>query len=209
MNPANPANPANPVNQEASKGESRLGQVLLSYEGKSPQVHESVYLAPGVCLSGDIQIREDASFWFHAVARGDVNSIFVGAGSNIQDHSILHVSGGQSPTVIGDQVTIGHRVIVHSCRIDDLCIIGMGSILLDNAHIPRHSFVAAGSVVPPGKTYPPGHMIMGSPARAVRLLRPEEIEGIFKSAETYKKLARTYSSNSSWRSGHLMPTMSC
>jgi gamma-carbonic anhydrase len=165
---------------------------IVPYKGKTPAIAPSAYLAAGVRLSGDIAIEKDASFWFNVAARGDVGYIRVGEGSNVQDNSVLHVTTSNDPTIIGAFVTVGHNAIIHSCTIEDLCIIGMGSIILDNARIPKHSFVAAGSVVPPGKTYPPGHLILGSPAKAVRLLSSSEIEGITKSAQGYMDLAKSY-----------------
>lgn len=165
---------------------------ILSFAGKTPKIAPSAFLADGVRLAGDIEIADDVSLWFNVSIRGDVNSIRIGAGSNIQDNSVVHVTGSNAPTIIGNNVTVGHSAIIHSCSIADLCIIGMGAIVLDNAQIPKHSLIGAGSVVPPGKTYPEAHLILGSPAKAVRPLTEEEIAYFIKSAQIYKDLARQY-----------------
>ena len=126
--------------------------------------------------------------------RGDVHYIRIGDRTNIQDNSTIHVTTGLYPTLIGNDVTVGHNALLHGCTIADECLVGMGSIIMDQATIGKHSIVAAGALIPQGKTYPEGHLIMGSPAKAVRPLTSEEITGLKQSSQHYVELARSYMS---------------
>jgi carbonic anhydrase/acetyltransferase-like protein (isoleucine patch superfamily) len=153
---------------------------------------------PRATVIGEVSLGRDASVWPGAVIRGDVNSIAVGEASNIQDNSVLHVShrtaadpaGG--PLVVGARVTVGHAVILHACTIEDECLIGMGSIILDRAVVQKHVLLGAGSLVPEGKVLESGHLYLGRPARLVRPLTEEEIAYFDYSAEHYVKLAQSY-----------------
>lgn len=153
---------------------------------------------PRATVIGDVTLGENASVWPGAVIRGDVNSIRVGAGANIQDNSVLHVShkteadpvGG--PLVIGDRVTVGHSVILHACTIEDECLIGMGSIVLDKAVIKRNVLLGAGSLVPEGKILESGFLYLGRPAKMVRALTAEELAYFNYSAEHYIELMRSH-----------------
>ena len=165
---------------------------LHSYKGKSPQITKPFFQASGSHIIGDIQIKERSSVWFNAVLRADVNHIKIGSLSNIQDASVIHVTYGGNPSIIGDQVTIGHGAILHACKIDDLCLIGMGSTVLDGAHIAKYSLLAAGSLVAPGSHFPENSLIMGSPAKVKRSLTKKEIDYIHWSSEHYWKLASDY-----------------
>jgi len=157
---------------------------MLPYRGKKPEVGEGVFIAPGSCVIGDVRIGENSSVFYNAVVRGDVNSITIGAGTNIQDNCTLHVTD-EASLVIGDGVTVGHNAVVHACRVEDNVLVGIGAVVLDGAVIEHDSIVAAGSVVAPGKVFPAGSMIMGSPARVVRELTDQDKHFIRKAAENY------------------------
>jgi len=147
---------------------------------------------------GEVKLGDDASVWLGVVIRGDVNHIEIGAGSNIQDLSILHVSHKSSwdpagsPLIIGNHVTIGHQVILHGCTIEDECLIGMGSIVMDKVLVQKHVLVGAGSLVPEGKVLESGHLYLGSPARKVRKLTGQELAHFMYSAEHYMRLKNHY-----------------
>nr|WP_319373175.1 gamma carbonic anhydrase family protein [uncultured Methanobacterium sp.] len=151
-------------------------------------IHPSVQIFPGVHTIGNVIIGEKSSIWYNAVVRGDIESITIGSFSNVQDNSVLH-SSKDFPLNVGDYVSVGHAAVLHGCKVDDNCIIGMNSTLLNGSHIQKNSIVAAGSVVPGGKVFPEGHLIMGVPARAVRKLGEEEIKEIKNTALRYLKLA--------------------
>jgi carbonic anhydrase/acetyltransferase-like protein (isoleucine patch superfamily) len=160
---------------------------LFPYLDKFPQIHNSVFLASGVKIIGDVQIGENSSVWYNTVIRGDVHYIKIGSMTNIQDCSMLHVTNGRYPLSIGNKVTIGHSVTLHGCTLQDLCLIGMGAIILDNAVVSERSMVAAGAVVKPGFVVPTGKLVAGVPARIIRDLSDTEMEDFEKSAERYKK----------------------
>lgn len=143
-------------------------------------------------MIGDVVIGEGSSLWYGAVVRGDVMPIRIGAATSIQDNSVVHVTGDVAGSEIGSRVTVGHNVIVHACTVEDDCILGMGSIILDRAHIGRGSIIGAGALVTPGTIIPPGSMVMGSPARVKRPLTDEEHARIASSAAHYVELARVY-----------------
>jgi carbonic anhydrase/acetyltransferase-like protein (isoleucine patch superfamily) len=160
---------------------------LFPYNGKFPDLHESVYLSPGVKIIGDVKIGKNSSVWYNSVVRGDVNYIRIGEDTNIQDLSMLHVTNGVFPLEIGSQVTIGHSVKLHGCTLNDLCLIGIGAIILDGAIVESESVVAAGAVVIPGFTVPTGKLVGGVPAKIIRDLKKEELAEIAHSAERYKE----------------------
>jgi len=149
-------------------------------------IHKSVKIFPGARVVGDVKIGEKSSVWYNAVVRGDIGSITIGKYSNIQDNCVVH-----SPAVVGDYVTVGHAAVVHACIIHDKCLIGMNSTILDAAKINKNSVVAAGAVVTQGKEFPPGTLIMGVPAKAVRELNKEEMENIKNHSIRYAKLAKS------------------
>lgn len=162
--------------------------MVHAIKDKVPIIDQSAFIAHNAEVAGDVVIEQDCSVWFSATLRGDLESITVQRGSNIQDNAVVHTDIGE-PCVIESMVTVGHGAILHSCIIKTGSTIGMGAIILNGAIIPPNSMVAAGSVVPPQKTYPPNSLIMGSPAKAVRQLRPEELEGMKKNTENYIKHA--------------------
>lgn len=157
---------------------------LYSFKDHLPEIGEGCFVAPSADVIGQVKLGANSSLWYGVVARGDINEIVVGENTNIQDLTMLHVIEG-TPLIIGSGVSVGHNAILHACTVEDNCLIGMGAIVLDGAHIGKNSVVAAGSVVSPGKKFPAGSMIMGSPAKVVRELRPEELKGYGQHFNSY------------------------
>jgi carbonic anhydrase/acetyltransferase-like protein (isoleucine patch superfamily) len=166
--------------------------IVEPYGGKAPRLHPSVWVAPDGVVVGDVEIGEGSSLWFGAVVRGDVNHVRIGARTNLQDLTVVHVTSGTHPTVIGDEVTVGHRVVLHGCTVERRALVGIGAIVLDGAVIGEEAMVGAGSLVPPGMVVPPRTLVLGSPARPKRPLTAEEIEGLARSAERYAGYAARY-----------------
>ena len=160
---------------------------LFTYQDLFPKLHESVFLASGVKIIGDVEIGSDSSVWYNTVIRGDVHYVKIGSMTNIQDCSMLHVTNGKFPLNIGSKVTIGHSVKLHGCTLKDLCLIGIGSIILDGAVVEEKAMVAAGAVVKPNFIVPSGKLAAGVPAKIVRDLSDQEIMEFEKSALRYKK----------------------
>lgn len=166
--------------------------MIYSFKGIIPRLGEGVFVAPNAVVIGDTGIGDGSSVWYSAVIRGDVNFIRIGNGTNIQDGCVLHVSNGTFSLTIGNGVTIGHNAVVHGCRVDDNVLIGMGAVLLDDCRVESNSMVAAGALVRQGFTIPAGVLAAGVPARIVRDLTEEEIDGIRQSAAHYTELAGVY-----------------
>lgn len=164
---------------------------LYEVDGKTPQAHPSAWVAESAEVMGDVRLGADASVWFGCVVRGDTDRITIGEGSNIQDLSVLHADRGV-PLTVGRHVTVGHKVMLHGCTIGDESLIGIGAVVLNGARIGRNCLVGAGSLVTEGKEFPDGSMIMGTPARVVRQLTPEQIEGLRLSARHYIDNARQF-----------------
>lgn len=168
------------------------------FQGISPQLGLAVYAHPTAALIGDVVIGDNSSIWPGVVIRGDVNFIRIGQNTNVQDLSMLHVSHKSSwdalgsPLIIGDNVTIGHSVILHGCTIENECLIGMGSVVMDKAVVQPHVLLAAGSLVPEGKVLESGYLYVGRPAKKVRALTAEEIAHFMYSANHYVKLKNQY-----------------
>ncbi len=160
---------------------------LFPYLNYYPEIHQSVFMASGVKIIGNVQIGEYSSVWYNTVIRGDVHYISIGKLTNIQDCSMLHVTNGRFPLKIGNKVTIGHSVTLHGCTLKDLCLIGMGAVILDDAVVEENSMVAAGAVVTPGFKITSGKLAAGVPARIMRDLTNTEIRDIAESAERYRK----------------------
>jgi carbonic anhydrase/acetyltransferase-like protein (isoleucine patch superfamily) len=158
---------------------------VLSYRGQTPQIGRGTLVASGAYLIGDLITGVDCSFWFNTVVRADCNYIRIGDRTNVQDGTVIHVTNKTGPTIIGNDVTIGHNATIHACTIKDKVLIGMDATILDGAVIPSLCYVGAGSLVPPNKTYPEGMLIMGSPAKAVRPLTEQEIRYLDISVENY------------------------
>ncbi len=166
--------------------------MILPHHSKWPQIHETTFVAPSADIIGEVTIGELSSIWFQVVIRGDVNSIHIGNRTNVQDHSMLHITRGASPLVIGDDVTIGHRVMLHSCKIGNRVLVGMGAIILDEAVIGDDCFIGAGALVTKNMVIPAGSMVMGMPAKVVRPIKPEERAFLPKSADNYVNDSRGY-----------------
>lgn len=171
---------------------------ISRYLDTAPQLEHGVYVHPSAAIIGDARIGAEVSVWCNAVIRADVNHILIGNGSNIQDFAMCHVSHKNevkplgSPLIIGDYVTVAHSVILHGCEIGDECLIGMGTIVMDDVVIERHVMVGAGSLVPPGKRLESGFLYVGRPAEKVRALTAAEIERLRYSAEHYVRLKNNY-----------------
>ena len=164
---------------------------VYELEGVAPQIAESAWIADSAQVMGDVQLGADASVWFGTVVRGDTAHITIGEGTNVQDASVLHADEGM-PLTIGRHVTVGHQVMLHGCTIGDESLIGIGVIVLNGAKIGKNCLVGAGALVTEGKEFPDGSMIIGSPARVVRQLTPEQIEGLRRSAQHYIHNARRF-----------------
>ncbi len=158
---------------------------VISYGGKAPRVAASAFLAEGSVVVGDVEIGDGSSIWFGTVVRGDVNHVRIGARTNVQDQSVVHVTSRTHPTVIGDDVTVGHRAVLHGCTVNDRCLVGIGAIVLDGAVVGPDAMVGAGALVPPGMVVPPGKLVLGAPAKVRRDLTPEEISSLKTSAASY------------------------
>lgn len=166
--------------------------MLLPYAGCVPRVHADAWLAPGVVVIGDVEIGAASSLWFGTVVRGDVHAIRIGARTNLQDHCVVHVTRGRFATAIGDEVTVGHRAVVHGCTVRDGAMIGIGAIVLDGADIGEEAWIAAGSVVAPGTKVPPRALLRGVPGRVVRALAQDEIDEQRGRTLEYVATARRY-----------------
>ncbi|HLF56103.1 MAG TPA: gamma carbonic anhydrase family protein [Thermoanaerobaculia bacterium] len=158
---------------------------IHSYQGKLPRLGERVFLAPGAHLAGDVEVGDDSSFWFHTAARGDVNSILIGARTNVQDGTMLHVVHETHPLAIGSDVVIGHSCAIHGCTIEDRCLIGIGARVLDGAVVESGAQIGAGALVPPGLRIASGMLALGVPAKVVRPLSDGERERIVDIARRY------------------------
>jgi carbonic anhydrase/acetyltransferase-like protein (isoleucine patch superfamily) len=164
---------------------------LYALDERTPEVADTAWVADSAQVIGGVVLGPDSSVWPGVVVRGDSGPISVGEGSNIQDNSVLHADEGV-PLTIGRHVTVGHQVMLHGCTIGDESLIGIGAIVLNGARIGRNCLVGAGALVTEGKEFPDGSMIIGSPAKAVRQLSPEQIEGLRRSAQHYMANARRY-----------------
>lgn len=164
---------------------------VYEVDGKTPQVDSTAWIADSAQVMGNVTIGPDASVWFGCVLRGDTESMTIGEGSNIQDLTVMHADHGL-PLTIGKHVTVGHKVMLHGCTIGDESLIGIGAIVLNGARIGKNCLVGAGSLVTEGKEFPDGSMIMGTPAKVVRQLTPEQIEGLRLSAQHYIDNARMF-----------------
>ena len=172
---------------------------IRSYLDQLPQLGQRVYIDEAARVIGDVVLGDDVSVWPFTVIRGDVNYVHIGDRTNVPDGTVIHVSHdgphaklGGFATVIGADCTIGHKAIVHACRIEDACLVGMGSVVLDGAVIQKHGFLGAGALLPPGKVMGEGEMWLGAPAKFARKLSDAEIEALFYSAGHYVKLKDEY-----------------
>lgn len=163
--------------------------MIEDYLEFTPQIDPSAWVHSSAQISGEVVLRERVSIWPTSVLRGDQGKILIGEDSNIQDGSVVHATGGLSETHIGARVTVGHRAIIHGCHVEDDCLIGMGSIVMDNARIGTGSIVGAGAVITAGTIIPPGSLVLGSPGRVVKPVSEVHSQWILHSWQTYVRLA--------------------
>jgi carbonic anhydrase/acetyltransferase-like protein (isoleucine patch superfamily) len=166
--------------------------MIYPYKEYYPQIAEDVFIAPSADVIGNVKIGKGSSIWFGCLVRGDVDRIEIGEYTNIQDHSIIHVTGGKYPTIIGNHCTLGHRVTIHGATLKDYAFIGIGATVLDNCVVGSFSILAAGSLLPPGKEIPDGMLAMGVPAKIIRPITEEEKDMILRTQENYHRLAQEY-----------------
>jgi carbonic anhydrase/acetyltransferase-like protein (isoleucine patch superfamily) len=166
--------------------------MVQDFDGRTPRVHPTAWVHDGAHVIGDVELGADASVWPTAVLRGDMGPIYVGEGTNLQDGTICHDTGGLSQVRVGDRVTVGHRAILHGCTIEEDCLIGMGAIVMDNAVIGRGSIVGAGAIVLANRIVPPGSMVLGAPGRVVRDVTAKERGWIDYSWRVYVDRARAW-----------------
>lgn len=165
--------------------------MLITYKGKKPQINSSVFIAPGAKIIGEVEIGEETTIWFHAVLRGDEGPITIGKRCSIQDNSTIHLYEG-APVIIEDEVTVGHNVILHGCKVGKRSIIGMGSTILDHAEIGEECIIGANTLIPPGKKIPPRSLVVGSPGKVVRQLNEQDFEMIQLSIDSYVQKGYDY-----------------
>lgn len=170
---------------------SHTEPLIMPYGEFTPRIDPSSYIAPGAVIIGDVTIKANAGVYFNCVLRGDINHIEVGEGSNIQDLSVMHIDDAY-PCIVGDEVTVGHRALLHGCVVEYGCLIGMGAIVLNGAVIGRGSIVAAGAVVPERMEVPPGSLVVGVPAVVKKQLGPRTSDSLRTWAHKYQKVARSF-----------------
>lgn len=166
--------------------------MLKPYKGIWPKIHESAFIEDSAQIIGDVEIGEGSSIWFNAVVRGDVHYIRIGTRTNVQDNCTLHVTKDTYPLIIGNDITIGHGVILHGCTIKDRCLIGMGAIILDNAEVGEDCIIGAGALVTEGAKIPPGSLVLGMPGKVKRDVTVEEKARILRSAQNYIEYSANY-----------------
>lgn len=169
-----------------------MSGLILPFKGTLPTIAEDCFIAPNATVIGDVVIGSGSNVWFGCVIRGDVHEIRIGERTNIQDGTIVHVTGGKFGTYIGSGITIGHGAVLHACTLEDNCFVGMGATILDGAVVESGAMVAAGAVVTPGKRVRRGELWAGNPAKIMRELRPEDVEFFPRSAANYVALAEQY-----------------
>jgi len=168
------------------------GALVRPFGDLAPRIDPEAWLAPGSVVIGDVEIGSESSIWYGTVVRGDVHSIWIGVRTNIQDQCMVHVTSGLFPTEIGDDVTVGHRAVVHGCSVGDGALVGIGAVVLDGARVGAGALVGAGAVVTPGSEVPAGTLVLGAPARVVRELGDEEREQHIAGAQSYVENARRH-----------------
>ena len=171
---------------------STTGAHILPYRNVWPRFAPSVFVAPGASFIGDVEMARDSSLWFGGVIRGDVNYVRIGPRSNIQDGTVIHTATRDGPTLIGEDVVVGHQCMLHACILEDTCMIGMGAVVMDYSVVESGAWVAAGALVPPNKRIKSGELWMGSPAKFVRAVSNAEREEIARIAAAYAARAKEY-----------------
>ncbi|MET0155029.1 MAG: gamma carbonic anhydrase family protein [Rickettsiales bacterium] len=165
---------------------------MLPYSGVAPSIAQGAYVAPNAYVIGDVTVGSGSGIWFGCTVRGDVAYVRIGENTNIQDGTVIHVTRGGHPTIIGNGVTVGHKALLHACRLEDACFIGMGAIVMDDAVVETGAMVAAGALVTPGKRVPTGEIWAGNPARFFRMLTSAETTHIAASRDNYVAHVREY-----------------
>jgi carbonic anhydrase/acetyltransferase-like protein (isoleucine patch superfamily) len=166
--------------------------LVKPYGGIHPRIHPTVYLSENAVVIGDVEIGEDSSVWYGTVIRGDVNYIRIGKRTNIQDNCVVHVTRERYPTIIGDDVTVGHRVVLHGCVLKNRILVGMGAVVMDGVQVEDYVIIGAGALLTPGKKIPSGVLVAGLPAKIVRDLKPDEIKLIEESSKNYVAYKNSY-----------------
>ena len=166
--------------------------MIRSFNNIFPKVHQTAFVTDDAIVIGDVEIGEDASVWFGSIVRGDVNYIRIGARTNIQDGTVIHVSSRTHPTILEEEITVGHRVTLHGCHVERRCLIGIGSILMDGVRVGAQSLVGAGSLLTPGTQISPRSLVLGSPARVKRELTDDELAFLDRSWRNYVELKAKY-----------------
>ena len=169
-----------------------MAGLILPYKGITPRIHPSAFIADGAVVIGDVEIGPDSAIWFNCVVRGDVNEIRIGARTNVQDGSVIHVTRGGHGTYIGDGITIGHNSTIHACTLQDNSFVGMGTTLLDGSVVESGAMLAAGAMLAPGKRIPSGELWAGNPAKKLRDLTQKDLDFFPVSAAGYVALAKEY-----------------
>lgn len=170
--------------------------IVRTFDSKTPEIGDDVFVAETAVLIGDVKVGARSSVWYGVVLRGDVHHIRIGEEVSVQDNTVVHVTSGRHPTIVGDRVTIGHSVVLHGCTVEDQCLIGMGAVIMDRARIGKNCVVGAGALVTPGTEIPEGHLALGSPAKVSRKLTDEELQWISTSSSHYVELAARYLASS-------------
>lgn len=167
------------------------GALILPHKGKTPRIHETAFVAPGARIIGDVEIGPQASVWYNCVLRGDLNRIVVGARSNVQDGTVIHVEDGDPglPTLIGEDALIGHMAVLHGCIVEDRGFVGMGSVVMDGSRIGRGAMLAAGALLSPGKVVPDAELWAGRPARPLRVLGEDALAAMLEQSGKYLEMA--------------------
>ncbi|HEX8070272.1 MAG TPA: gamma carbonic anhydrase family protein [Pyrinomonadaceae bacterium] len=166
--------------------------MIRPFRDKRPRIDPTAYVAETAVVIGDVEIGAESSVWFGAVVRGDVFHIRIGARTNVQDGTVVHVANGTHPTILEDEVTVGHNVTLHGCHVERGCLIGMGAIVMDGVRVGAQSLVAAGSLLSPGTQVPPRSLVMGAPARVKRPLTDEEVAGLAQYWRNYIEYTKQY-----------------
>lgn len=165
---------------------------VIAFDSHYPRISCETFIAPDAWVIGQVEVEGRVSIFFHTVLRGDIEAIKIGAGTNLQEHVLVHTSHGMSPTIIGNNVTVGHRAIIHGCVVGNCCLIGMGATVLDKAEIGEGSIIGAHTLIPKGMTVPPRSLVIGTPGKVVRSITRQEEQELLLSAQRYQELGSHY-----------------